>query len=105
MRIVDGNIFEAMRLMLPEDRELMERSRRESTRRRLPIISQDAWNEMAYILDEALHQKQPIRITLFEPHEDVIWEGIPVVKNGHLKLQTADGIRQIPLEKVIRMEK
>ncbi|GAX89878.1 YolD-like family protein [Effusibacillus lacus] len=104
MRIIDGNIFEAMRLVLPEHRELMERSKQESKKRKQPILSEDEWSQMGYILGESMQHKHKIRITLFDPHEDVVWEGTPLIKDGKLHLQTYDGIRQVPLKRVVKIE-
>jgi hypothetical protein len=104
MRIVDGNIFEAMRLVLPEHRELMKRFKQQSNQRKLPLLSDDARDEMEYVLAEALRQGRTIRVTLFDPDEDVVWEGIPVLKDRQLHLQTADGIRRVPVQKVVKIE-
>ncbi|WP_018130369.1 YolD-like family protein [Effusibacillus pohliae] len=104
MRIVDGNIFEAMRLVLPEHRELMKRFKQESNKRTPPILPEDAWNELEYVLVEALRQGRTIRVTLFDPDEDVVWEGIPMLKDRQLHLRTADGIRRVPVQKVVKIE-
>jgi hypothetical protein len=104
MKITDGNIFEAMRLMLPEHRELMRQSEQERTKQEQPILSEDEWTEMGYILGEALQYKSKIRVTLFDPSQNVVWEGVPVIKNGELRLQTDEGICRVPMKKVMKIE-
>jgi hypothetical protein len=104
MKITDGNIFEAMRLVLPEHRELMRQSEQERTKRKQPILSEDEWTEMGYILGEALQYQYKIRVTIFDPTQNVVREGVPVIKNGELRLQTDEGIYRVPMKKVVKIE-
>ncbi|MDB5085101.1 MAG: YolD [Bacilli bacterium] len=103
MRIIDGNIFEAMRLVLPEHRELMDRMKRESGKKEQPLLAQDELEEMQYLLSEALEGQVPLRATLFHPYGHQIVTGIPFVSAGQLFLQTADGKRSIPFDQLIRL--
>lgn len=104
MRITEGNIFEAMRLVLPEHRELMKRSGREESKRKQPVLSEDQQAEMEYILGEALRRKRKIRVTIFGAFQDMTREGVPFIKNGGLRLRADTGIVPIPVEKVTKIE-
>lgn len=104
MRIIDGNIFEAMRLVLPEHRELMEQSKRELQKRKQPLLSEDELSEMECILRDSLEHGCKIRVTLFDPLENRVQEGVPITANDNLRLQTADGIYEIPLKKVVKID-
>ncbi|TDY37157.1 YolD-like protein, partial [Alicyclobacillus sacchari] len=56
MNIRDGNIFEAMRLVLPEHRALMAQIQRERTRRKRPALTEERLEEMQYTLSEAIRE-------------------------------------------------
>lgn len=106
MRITEGNLFAAMRLTLPEHREMAERMERESRRRRVPELTEDELSEMEYVLSEALEAGSKVRITLYGPDENEVWEGVPVFRSGKLYLQTADGgKRAVALGRVVRIER
>ncbi|WP_245632951.1 YolD-like family protein [Alicyclobacillus kakegawensis] len=103
--IRDGNIFEAMRILLPEHRTTAERYRRQRARRRPPELFEDELAEMQYVLSEAIEQRRPVRLTLFHPSEDVVIEGVPELRGGRLWLWQADGNR-VPVDyrRLIRVE-
>ncbi|HHY66506.1 MAG TPA: YolD-like family protein [Alicyclobacillus sp.] len=105
MRITEGNLFAAMRLMLPEHRDMAERMERESSRRREPELTEDQLAEMEYALSEVLETGSRVRITLFGPDEDEVWEGVPVLMSGRLYLVDDAGKRVVPLERVVGAEK
>lgn len=104
MRITDGNLFEAMRLVLPEHRDLMRQMEREGRKRKQPILSEDEWGEIEYGLKQALHQKSKIRIRLFDPYEDEIWEGVPIIKGNRVFLNMKNGMYEVPLQRVVKIE-
>ncbi|CAB3389508.1 YolD-like family protein [Kyrpidia spormannii] len=107
MRITEGNLFAAMRLTLPEHREMVERLEREASRRRAPEWTEDRWSEIEYVLGEAVGTGSRVRISLFGPYEDEVWEGVPVLRNGRVYLEAGDGAgrRAVPLERVVAIEK
>lgn len=105
MRIKDGNLFEGMRIVLPEHRELMEKMEKEQSKRKPPVLSEDNLREMHYILSEAIESGAPIRITLFHSEKDVVIAGVPVLSNGGICLQTEAGIRQVPLKQAVKIER
>ena len=102
--ILDGNIFEAMRMILPEHRILMDQLDHFAVPRKQPELTEDAWDEMRYTISEAIEQRQRARITLFGQREDTVIEGIPVIANGRLMLETKEGMRMLNAEKVIGTE-
>ncbi|MBX6395989.1 MAG: YolD-like family protein [Alicyclobacillaceae bacterium] len=105
MRITDGNLFSAMRLALPEHRDMAEQMERESRRRRAPALTEDQLAEMEYVLAEAMETGSRVRITLFGLNEDEVWEGIPVLRNGRLYLEDDSGKRAVPVERVVGVDK
>ncbi|CAB3390890.1 YolD-like family protein [Kyrpidia spormannii] len=46
MRITEGNLFSAMRLVLPEHRDMAERMEREANRRWEPKLTEDQLAEL-----------------------------------------------------------
>jgi hypothetical protein len=103
--IRDGNIFEAMRILLPEHRETTERYRRQRERRRPPELFEDELAEMQYVLSEAIEQRRPVRLTLSYPSEDVVIEGVPEFAGGRLCVCQAGGNR-VPVDcrRLVRVE-
>lgn len=103
MRIVDGNIFEAMRLVLPEHREAMKRAATEEKKRSQPVVDEHAWSEMEYVLQEAMEQRLPVTVTLFHPLENQVLIGELVMRSGSLWLRTEAGTLPIDMRMVVRI--
>ena len=101
--IRDGNIFEAMRLVIPEHRERMERYQQEvdAGLRQKPVISQSRYAEFSLTIAEAVMNKAKIRITLFNKNGDEFIEGIPIMDCGRLRLATDEGVLEIPVKQVV----
>ncbi|MBX6396200.1 MAG: hypothetical protein IRY98_10990 [Alicyclobacillaceae bacterium] len=57
------------------------------------------------MLTEALEGGSRVRITLFGPDEDEVWEGVPVLKNGRLYLEDDTGKKVVPVERVVGVDK
>ncbi|MFC4766707.1 hypothetical protein [Effusibacillus consociatus] len=62
------------------------------------------WYELNYLLQEALEHGRKIRVTLFDPFQNVIWEGGPILKNGKLQLESDDGVHQVSPKKLVKIE-
>ncbi len=104
MRIQEGNIFEAMRLVLPEHRESMLHFERELRKLERPCLEADKQSDMHYILTNALSTGRQIRITLFDPYEDDTREGVPIIKNGKLFLTKHGETWPIAREQIVDIE-
>jgi hypothetical protein len=104
MGLLDENIFESMRLILPEHRMLMKRIEREQMRQTQPVLSEDQYEEMQCIIEEAIENKIQVRMTLFGTYENKMIVGYPYAENGRLKLNTEDGIETVPLDKLVFVE-
>jgi hypothetical protein len=100
---MDGNIFEAMRLVLPEHREKMREAEREEGKQEPPLLADDAVEAIQRVIGQALRRALRLRVTWFDPHGNVEWEGVPVLSpDGQLDLRGADGVtRRVPLDKVV----
>lgn len=103
MNIHDGNIFEAMRLVLPEHRSVMKSWGRKRNERTPPTIEDDELEQMQYMLSEALEHRSRVRLMLFGTYDDTVLEGVTMF-DGRLKIATDEGVHTVNLEKLIRVE-
>ncbi len=103
MNLRDGNIFEAMRLVLPEHRGMMAHRNQERSVRKSPTLAQDETDQMWYTLSEALENGSPVRLTLFGVHNDDVLEGMPIY-DGRLRIETKKGIVQVDRRRLIGVE-
>ncbi|MFB5192012.1 YolD-like family protein [Alicyclobacillus fastidiosus] len=101
MKIDEGNVFEMMRLVLPEHRGAMSRYHNTKDRRTKPTLSQHEWEEMSYVISDAIDSASFVRLTLFGPIENEVCEGVPAMYAGELHLITDGGRRRIPVERLI----
>jgi hypothetical protein len=99
------NIFEAMRLVLPEHRARMGQYEREqeANQRKKPVVSQERYAEFSLVIAEAVMEKAKIRITLFNKYGDECINGIPMMDRGRLRLATDEGVMEIPVKRVINV--
>lgn len=67
MRIIDGNIFEGMRIILPEHREAMKRLEKEAKRKPRPVLDEQKLEEMSRVLADAIQDSRPIKVTVYKP--------------------------------------
>jgi C4-type Zn-finger protein len=67
MRIIDGNIFEGMRIILPEHREAMKRIESEAKRQPRPVLDEQKIEEMARVLADAIQDQRPITVIVYRP--------------------------------------
>lgn len=104
MKIDEGNnIFENMRLILPEHRTFMERAKREAEKRPMPKLSQQEQDEMTYTITEALELRQEIRIVLYHPYEHEIWIGVPEIYAGALHVWMDEEKYKVPMDRLIHV--
>lgn len=103
MGITDGNIFEAMRLVLPEHRELMEQAKRKSNQVEKPILSEDELIEIHYSLSEAIENQTEVEVTIYHENSCQVLRGIPQVSNEVLHLNTPTGVTKVPFELLLKL--
>ena len=84
MHIGEGNIFAAMRLALPEHGALIARRRRRDGVRRPPAYAEDHWEEIDRAVSEALAERAPVRVTVFDSGQEKTWEGALTFASGRL---------------------
>ncbi|WP_436664524.1 YolD-like family protein (plasmid) [Alicyclobacillus acidoterrestris] len=101
MKIDEGNVFEMMRLVLPEHRRAMSQYQTTRELRTKPILSQQEWEEMSYMISDALDASSPVRVTLFGPLVNEVWEGVPMMYAGELHLVIDGKRRRLPTERLI----
>ncbi len=102
--ILGGNIFESMRIILPEHRATMKRFEHQQSKREKQNLSEDQINDMQYTISEAIENDQEVCVTLFGEYGNKTITGHPIVENGRLRLQTEDGLETVTLEKLLNIE-
>ncbi|WP_206832728.1 YolD-like family protein [Alicyclobacillus fructus] len=100
MNIRDGNIFEAMRMVLPEHRELMTQIQRMRAKRKRPVLTEERLEEMQYVLREG----RTVRVTVFTPERDVVLVGRVSVRGRELRVCTAAGVHIVDVRDVVEVE-
>ena len=105
MDIIDGNIFEGMRMILPEHRLIMAEIEELNAPRKQPELTNDVWDEMQYLINEAIEHHQRVRIMLFGKRKNTVIEGIPAIICDRLVLNTGEGMRAVAMDQVMKIEK
>ena len=103
MRISEGNIFEVMRLVLPEHRGVMAGWKRERSGQESPALSEDEIANMHYILSEAIAHRTSVRLQLVEAGVNRLLEGVPVY-DGRLRIVNAEGDFPVLAERLLRVD-
>lgn len=106
MNLTAGNIFEAMRLVLPEHRGLMGDLARLGRIRQRPELMEDGAAEFEYLWREAWHGQFALAITLFGPEQEQVICGIPLTCQKPLRLQTDQGcimVQQVDIIQIRRL--
>ena len=104
MNIRDGNIFEAMRLVLPEHRALMAQIQRERVKRKRPVLTEERLEEMQYALSEAIREGRAVRVTVFTPERDVVLVGHVTVRGQELRVRTTAGVQSVDVRDVVEVD-
>ena len=78
MKINEGNVFEAMRILLPEHRVATEKYRQERDRPKPPTWDEQRLEELDVMLQEALVARNPVRIWTFTGGEEHSVQGVIV---------------------------
>lgn len=100
--LLDGNLFEKMRIILPEHRHLMENYEKEKeiSKREHPIISEHQYAEFSKTISEAVLSQSEIQITLYKKGENEYVTGVPIVDHK-LRVLTGAGLITIQTNRVI----
>jgi hypothetical protein len=108
MRIIDGNIFEGMRIILPEHRDAMKRLETEAKRQPRPVLDEQKLEEMSRVLADAIQDQRPITVTLYKPFGQYRVEIVPEKIDPYTKkLMGRDkegNMRNIPLTDLIDVQ-
>ncbi|KPV43165.1 YolD-like family protein [Alicyclobacillus ferrooxydans] len=103
MNINEGNIFEAMRLVLPEHRGVMSDWNRQRSASKPTALTEDEMEQIQYVLSEAVENRAKVRVTLFGDYGDMVLEGVPVY-DGRLRIVTDGGIQSVDVDRLIKAE-
>jgi C4-type Zn-finger protein len=108
LRIIDGNIFEGMRIILPEHREAMKRLETEEKRQPRPVLDEQKIEEMSRVLADAIQDQRPITVTLNKPFGQDRVEIVPEKIDPYLKqLKGKDregSVRIVPLRDILDVQ-
>lgn len=99
----EGNLFEAMRLVLPEHRTMMQQWQSERSLRNPPTLSEDEFQQMQYTWSEAIQNRSRVRVTLFGAKGDTVVEGVPMY-HGRLRMATEEGVQSVAVERLVAVE-
>lgn len=93
-RLKDNGLYETSRMIMPEHREAWLAQQEETSEKEKPILDEQEVQLIYSLLNDSFHQRIRIRVTVFDPIEDNVYEGIVSVVNTFLKeikLVFADG--------------
>jgi Spy/CpxP family protein refolding chaperone len=62
-------------MFLPEHREAILKQRKEATKFKPHEIDEQQWQEMAYIIEDAVANEQPIEVTYAGEYEELVFCG------------------------------
>ncbi len=102
--LLDGNLFESMRLILPEHRVTQKSVERELSKQSKPVLSEDQYEEMQTTIVEAIENGSLVKLTLFGEYGNKTIVGHPIAGNGRLRLCIDEGTESVPLDKLIGVE-
>lgn len=97
MKLDEGNIFEALRLVLPEHRSVMSFVKNQRSKRTRPILSEDKLDELQYTLQEAMDTGSKVSLTLYHPYEDVILQGTLSANGRTILISTGQQVIEVNL--------
>lgn len=102
MKVGSGdNIYEGMRMIMPEHRDMMNRIARDEKRRVRPILADDAIEEMGMILSEAVAEGKRISVTVFDEWENVSYKGVPVMRGQVMYVDDGEGRHRVELSDIV----
>jgi C4-type Zn-finger protein len=108
MRIIDGNIFESMRIILPEHREAMKRLESEAKRQPRPVLDEQKIEEMSRVLADAIQDQRSITLIVYKPFGPDRVEMIPEKIDPYTKKLVGrdreGNVRNVPLTDLIDVQ-
>lgn len=93
-RLKDNGLYESSRMIMPEHREAWMTQQEQLLEKEKPILDEQELQLIYGLLNDSFHQHIRVRVTVFNPVEDEVYEGIVSVVNTFLKeikLVFADG--------------
>lgn len=104
MNIASGNIFAAMRLVLPEHRSAMDTMERSQRRTPLPQWSEDRLEELQIEISEAIANDAVVRITYWRDHAVYEATGRCKISYGRLLLLEAHQTIELLPQHILRID-
>ncbi|WP_044642169.1 YolD-like family protein [Risungbinella massiliensis] len=103
-----GNLlWEGSRMFLPEHREMLMEQRQKKREYQAPELSEDQWEEMSYLLQEALAEGRPLLVTYATRYAPEQFCGfVEKVDQWRQQIQICNGEQEkvIPFAKLLGME-
>ncbi|MGC5773587.1 YolD-like family protein [Paenibacillus pabuli] len=83
---LEGNVlYESSRMIMPEHRDAWLAQQEEMLEKEKPILDDQELQLIYGLLNDSFHQRIRVRVTVFDPIEDKVYEGIVSVVNTFLK--------------------
>lgn len=83
---LEGNVLlESSRMILPEHRDAWLKQQEKQLEKEKPTLDPQELEGIYRLLNESFHQRIRIRVRVFDPIEDKVYEGIVSVVNTFLK--------------------
>ncbi|UOF88953.1 YolD-like family protein [Fodinisporobacter ferrooxydans] len=108
MRMIDGNIFEEMRMTIPEHRKAMVRMNQAAKRMEKPQLAQDCLEEMSLTLAAAIQDCTVVTIKRYHALGSVEIELVPHKIDPYLRVlkgvTSTDESISIPLTEILDVQ-
>ncbi|MEO2212140.1 YolD-like family protein [Paenibacillus amylolyticus] len=84
-KLFGNGLFESSRMMLPEHKEAWLTHQEKQLEKEKPILDEQEIQLIQGRINDSFHQRIRVRVTVFDPIEDKVYEGIVSVVNTFLK--------------------
>lgn len=84
-RLEGNGLYESSRMIMPEHREAWLAQQEEMLEKEKPMLDEQELQLIYSLLNDSFHQRIRVRVTVFDPIEDKVYEGIVSVVNTFLK--------------------
>lgn len=84
-KLFDNGIIESSRMILPEHREAILAQQAKLLEKEKPTLDQQELEMIYGHLNQSFHERVRVKVTVFDPIEDKVYEGIVSVVNTFLK--------------------
>lgn len=84
-KLIDNGLFESSRLILPEHKVAWLTQQKQILEKKITVLDDQELEQIHRTLIDSYNRRLRIRITVFDPLEDKVYEGIVSTINTYLK--------------------